>query len=85
MDEDFEAPTVLTTDKAPALLYAFNNLTEQGFYNHTIYCTIKNWSNLTKQGQKHVRGRFTRSTGCQSLLHASRTLKCIKTIYALYK
>jgi putative transposase len=37
----FGEATVLTTGKAPALLCTFNKLREQGFYKHTIHCTIK--------------------------------------------
>ncbi|WP_242321891.1 DDE-type integrase/transposase/recombinase, partial [Bacillus cereus group sp. BfR-BA-01354] len=37
----FREPTVLTTDKAPALLCAFKKLKEQGFYKHTTHCTMK--------------------------------------------
>ncbi|CAI8932165.1 hypothetical protein EMIT079MI2_40028 [Bacillus sp. IT-79MI2] len=32
----FGEPTVLTTDKAPALLCTFNKLREQGFYKQLI-------------------------------------------------
>lgn len=37
----FGEPTVLTTDKAPALLCAFKKLRENGFFKHTTHCTIK--------------------------------------------
>ncbi|WP_141540855.1 DDE-type integrase/transposase/recombinase, partial [Bacillus cereus] len=42
----FGEPTVLTTDKATALLCAFNKLKEHGFYKHTTHCTSKYLNNL---------------------------------------
>ncbi|QWH01679.1 IS6 family transposase [Bacillus mycoides] len=81
----FGEPTVLTTDKAPALLYAFNKLKEQGFYRRTTHCTVKHLNNLIEQDHRHVKRRFAKSTGFQSLRHASRTLKGIETVHALYK
>ncbi|WP_370512687.1 DDE-type integrase/transposase/recombinase [Bacillus sp. FDAARGOS_235] len=38
-----------------------------------------------EQAHRHVKRRFTRSSGFQSLHHASRTIKGIETIHALYK
>lgn len=81
----FGEPTVLTTDKAPALLCAFNKLRKQGFYQKTIHCTIKHLNNLIEQDHRHVKRRFAKSTGFQNLRHASRTIKGIETIHALYK
>ncbi|PEF72011.1 IS6 family transposase [Bacillus pseudomycoides] len=81
----FGEPTVLTTDKAPALLCAFNKLKEQGFYKRTTYCTIKHLNNLIEQDHRHIKRRFAKSAGFQSLRHASRTLKGIETVHALYK
>ncbi|MED1014282.1 IS6 family transposase [Bacillus mycoides] len=81
----FGEPTVLTTDKAPALLCAFNKLKEQGFYRRTTHCTVKHLNNLIEQDHRHVKRRFAKSTGFQSLRHASRTLKGIETVHALYK
>ncbi len=81
----FGEPTVLTTDKASALLCAFNKLRKQGFYQTTIHCTIKHLNNLIEQDHRHVKKRFTKSAGFQNLRHASRTLKGIETIHALYK
>ncbi|RAN84840.1 IS6 family transposase [Bacillus sp. SRB_331] len=81
----FGEPTVLTTDKAPALLCAFNKLKEQGFYRRTTHCTVKHLNNLIEQDHRHVKGRFAKSTGFQSLRHASRILKAIETVHALYK
>ncbi|MCQ6318833.1 DDE-type integrase/transposase/recombinase, partial [Bacillus cereus] len=79
----FGEPTVLTTDKAPALLCAFTKLKEQVFYKHT--CTIKHLNNLIEQDHRHVKRRFVKSAGFQNLRHASRTLKGIETVHALYK
>ncbi|MGN7197522.1 IS6 family transposase [Bacillus mycoides] len=81
----FGEPTVLTTDKAPALLCTFNKLKEQGFYRRTTHCTVKHLNNLIEQDYRHVNRRFAKSTGFQSLRHASRTLKGIETVHVLYK
>lgn len=81
----FGEPTVLTKDKVPALLCAFNKLKEQGFYKHTTYCTIKHLNNLIEQDHRHVKRRFVKSSGFQIIRHASRTIKGIETIHALYK
>jgi len=81
----FGEPTVLTTDKAPALHCAFNKLKEQGFYKRTTHCTVKHLNNLIEQDHRHVKRRFAKSAGFQSLRLASRTLKGIETIHALYK
>ncbi|WP_305927787.1 IS6 family transposase [Bacillus mycoides] len=81
----FGEPTVLTTDKAPALLCAVKKLKSNGFYVHTKLCTVKHLNNLIEQDHRHVTRRFARSSGFQSLRHASRTIKGIETIHALYK
>ncbi|RAN82419.1 IS6 family transposase [Bacillus sp. SRB_331] len=81
----FGEPTVLTTDKAPALLCAFKKLKKNGFYARTKHCTIKHLNNLIEQDYRHVKRRFVKSSGFQNLRHASRTIKGIETIHALYK
>jgi putative transposase len=81
----FGEPTVLTTDKAPALLCAFKKLKEQGFYKYTTHCTVKHVNNLIEQDHRHIKRRFAKSAGFQNLRHASRTIKGIETIHALYK
>ncbi|MHA2890495.1 IS6 family transposase [Bacillus cereus] len=81
----FGEPTVLTTDKAPALLCAFKKLKEEGFYKYTNHCIVKYLNNLIEQDYKHIKRRFTKSVGFQSIRHASRTLKGIETVHALYK
>ncbi|MEW9576720.1 IS6 family transposase [Bacillus toyonensis] len=81
----FGEPTVLTTDKAPALLCAFEKLKKNGFYTHTKHCTIKHLNNLIEQDHRHVKRRFAKSAGFQNLRHASRTIKGIETVHALYK
>ncbi|MCQ6530802.1 IS6 family transposase [Bacillus mycoides] len=81
----FGEPTVLTTDKAPALLCAFKKLKHKGFYVHTKHCTVKHLNNLIEQDHRHIKRRFVKSTGFQNLRHASRTLKGIETIHAIYK
>ncbi|WP_243526908.1 IS6 family transposase [Bacillus pseudomycoides] len=81
----FGEPTVLTTDKAPALLCAFKKLKAKGFYKNTVHCTVKHMNNRIEQDHRHVKRRFARSSGFQTLRHASRTIKGIETIHALYK
>ncbi|MBY0596288.1 DDE-type integrase/transposase/recombinase, partial [Bacillus bingmayongensis] len=49
------------------------------------HCTIKHLNNLIEQDHRHVKRRFSKSAGFQNLRHASRTLKGIETIHALYK
>ena len=78
-------PTVLTTDKAPALLCAFKKLKKNGFYVQTKHCTVKRLNNPIAQDHKHIKRRFVKSAGFQNLRHASRTLKEIETIHAIYK
>ncbi len=77
----FGEPTVLTTDKAPALLCAFEKLKKNGFYMRTKHCTVKYLNNLIEQDHR----RFAKSSGFQSIRHASRTMKGIENIHALYK
>lgn len=38
-----------------------------------------------EQDYRHVKRRFSRSAGFQSTRHASRTIKGIETIQAIYK
>ncbi|QWH64169.1 IS6 family transposase (plasmid) [Bacillus mycoides] len=85
LDKHFGEPTLLTTDKAPALLCAFKKLRNNGFYTHTTHCTIKHLNNLIEQDHRHVKRRFVKSAGFQSLRHASRTIKGIETIQAIYQ
>ncbi|PEQ65032.1 IS6 family transposase, partial [Bacillus cereus] len=81
----FGEPTVLTTDKAPALLCALKKLKNNGFYLHTKHCTVKYFNNHIEQDHRHIKRRFVKSAGFQNLCHASRTLKGIETIHAIYK
>ncbi|MBC6976048.1 IS6 family transposase [Bacillus sp. Xin] len=81
----FGEPTVLITDKAPALLCALNKLKEQGFYARTIHYTSKYLNNRIEQDHSHIKRRFAKSAGFQNLRNASHTLKDIETIHALYK
>lgn len=82
----FEEPTVLTTDKAPALLCALKKLKHSGlFYMHTKHCTVKHFNNLIEQDHRYIKRCFVKSAGFQNLRHASRTLKGIETIPAIYK
>ncbi|MHA2896367.1 IS6 family transposase [Bacillus cereus] len=84
--KQFGEPSVLTTDKAPALLCAFKKLQQDDFYTHTRrHCTVKHLNNLIEQDHRHVKRRFVKSSGFQSIRHASRTIKGIETIHAIYK
>lgn len=53
--KNFEEATILTTDKAPALLCVFNKLKAQGFYKRTTHCAIKHLNNLIEQDHRHVK------------------------------
>ncbi|PFY30941.1 IS6 family transposase, partial [Bacillus toyonensis] len=54
-------------------------------YTHTKHYTIKHRNNLIEQDHRHVKRRFVKSAGFQTLRHASRTIKGIETIQAIYK
>ncbi|WP_144501392.1 DDE-type integrase/transposase/recombinase, partial [Bacillus nitratireducens] len=56
----FGEPTVLTTDKAPALLCAFKKLKKNGFYVRTKHCTFKYLNNLIEKDHRHVKRRFAK-------------------------
>ncbi|EJR60561.1 IS element transposase [Bacillus thuringiensis Sbt003] len=77
--------TILTTDKAPFLLCALKKLKRNSFYMHTKHCNVKHFNNFIEQDHRHIKRRFVKSAGFQSLRHASRTLKGIETIPAIYK
>ncbi|MGG1327881.1 IS6 family transposase [Bacillus tropicus] len=81
----FGEPTILTTDKAPALLCALTKLKHNGLDVHTKRCTVKHFNNFIEQNHRHIKRRFVKSAGFQNLRHASRTLKGIETIHAIYK
>ncbi|HDR8115891.1 TPA: IS6 family transposase [Bacillus cereus] len=83
--KQFGEPSVLTTDKAPALLCAFKKLQKDEYYTDTKHCTIKYLNNFIEQDHRHVKRRFIKSSGFQSIRHASRTIKGIETIHAIYK
>lgn len=81
----FGEPKVLTTDQVPALLCALKKLKKNGFYNHTKHYTIKYFNNLIEQEHRHIKQYFVKFAGFQNLRYASRTLKGIETIHAIYK
>ncbi|EOP72656.1 hypothetical protein KOW_01224 [Bacillus cereus VDM006] len=83
--QTFGEPTVLTTDKAPSLLCALKKLKMKGFNKNTTHSTIKHFNNYIEQDHRHVKHRFAKSSGFQTLRHASRTIKGIETVHALYK
>ncbi|XLP21906.1 DDE-type integrase/transposase/recombinase [Bacillus toyonensis] len=76
----FGEPSVLTADKAPALLCVLKKLKNNGLYVHTKHCTVKYFNNLIEQDHRQIKRCFAKSAGFQSLCHASRTLKGIETI-----
>ncbi|MDM5152629.1 IS6 family transposase [Bacillus sp. DX1.1] len=78
-------PTVLTTDKAPSLICAFKKLKRIDFYKNTFRRTTKYLNNLIEQDHRHVKRRFAHSLGFQGLRHATRTIKGIETLHAIYK
>ncbi|PET44931.1 IS6 family transposase, partial [Bacillus cereus] len=80
-----EPPKVLTTDKAPALLCALKKLKKNGLYARTKHCTVKHFNNRIEQDHRHVKRCFAKSAGFQNLRHASRTIKGIEIVHALYK
>ena len=49
------------------------------------HCTVKHFNNLIEQDHRHIKRRFAKSVGFQNLRHASRTIKGIETIHAIYK
>ncbi|MEB9683004.1 IS6 family transposase, partial [Bacillus anthracis] len=63
----FGEPTVLTTDKAPALLCVLKKLKTNVFYVHTKHCTVKHFNNLIKQDHRHIKRLFAKSAGFQNL------------------
>lgn len=81
----FGEPTVLTTDKASSLASVFKKLKEIDLYKNTFHCTIKYLNNIIEQDHRHVKRQFSRSLGFQSVRHASRTIKGIETVHAIYK
>ncbi|EJR94499.1 hypothetical protein IKM_05549 [Bacillus mycoides] len=81
----FGEPTVLTTDKAPALLCAFKKLNNNDIYVHMKHCIVKHFNNLIEQDHRHVKRHFAKSSGFQNIRHASRTIKRIDTLHVLYK
>ncbi|MET3297777.1 UNVERIFIED_ORG: transposase-like protein [Bacillus proteolyticus] len=83
--QTFGEPKVLTTDKDPSLLSALKKLKMKGFYKNTTHSTIKHFNHYIELDHCHVKRRFAKSSGFQTLRHASRTIKGIETVHALYK
>ncbi|PEJ56509.1 DDE-type integrase/transposase/recombinase, partial [Bacillus wiedmannii] len=48
----FGEPSVLTTDKVPALPCALKKLKKDDYYTHTKYCTLKYLNNLIEQDHR---------------------------------
>lgn len=83
--KQFGEPSVLTTDKDPVLLCAFKKLQKDAYYTYIRHCTIKYRNNLIEQDHRRIKRRFVKSAGLQTLRHASRTIKGIEMIQAIYK
>lgn len=79
----FGEPTVLTVDKAPALLCTFEKLQNNAFYTYTRHCPVKHLNNLIERDHRHIKRRFAKSVGFPNLRYAPRTLKGIETIHAI--
>ncbi len=60
-------------------------LKHNGVYLHMKYCTVKHLNNLIEQDHRHIKRPFVKSVGFQTLFHASRTIKGIEMIHAIYK
>ena len=67
------------------MLCSFKKLQKDYFHIQTKHCTIKYRNNLIEQDHRHVKRRFAKSSGFQSIRHASRTIKGIETIQYIYK
>ncbi|OTW94180.1 hypothetical protein BK702_03065 [Bacillus thuringiensis serovar cameroun] len=70
----FEDPSVLTTDKAPALLCTFKKMQKDAYYPHTKQCIIKHHNNLIEQDHQYVKHQFLKPAGFQTLGHSSSTI-----------
>lgn len=77
LTQTFEEQTILTADKAPALLCTLKKPKNKGFYVHTKHCTVKHFNNLVEQEHRQVKRHFAKSAGFQNLRHALRTIKGI--------
>lgn len=51
----------------------------------TKHCTVKHLNNLIEQNHRHVKRCFAKSSGFHNIRPASRTIKGIETIQAIYK
>ncbi|WP_308209636.1 DDE-type integrase/transposase/recombinase [Bacillus cereus group sp. Bc222] len=52
---------------------------------YTKRCTIKHRNNLIEKDRRHVKHRFLKLVGFQTLRHASYTINGLETIQAIYK
>lgn len=57
----------------------FNELKEQSFYKRTT----KHLNNLIEQDHRHIKRRFVKSAGFQTLRYTARTIKGIETIHSI--
>ncbi|CDN39605.1 unnamed protein product [Bacillus thuringiensis DB27] len=55
------------------------------FYKYTTHFTTKYLNKLIEQDHMHGKKRFAKSAKFQCILHASRTIKGMENIHALYK
>jgi putative transposase len=71
--------------QGPSFTLCIQKLQKAEYYVHTNHCTIKYRNNLIEQDHRHIKRRFVKSAGFQTPRHASRTIKGIETIQAIYK
>lgn len=56
--KQFGEPSVLTTDKAPALVCTFKKIQKDNYYTHTKHCTSKHRNNYIEQDHRYVKRQF---------------------------
>ncbi|OOR71216.1 hypothetical protein BLX06_31985 [Bacillus cereus] len=65
---------------------AIRELKEEKCVLHSTPLRVKKYlNNIIEQDHRHVKRRFAESAGFQSIRHASRTIKGIEALHALYK
>lgn len=76
----------ITADGYKAYPVAIRELQEEKYLPHAMPLRVKKYlNNIIEQDRRHVKKRFAKSTEFQSIRHASRTLKGVETVRALYK
>lgn len=80
--KQFGEPRVLTTDKAPSLSCAFNQLKSETLFVSTTHRTSKYLNNIIEQDHRPIKKRHKLY---QSIRAAPTTIKGIEMTHALYK